>query len=159
MIIPVQPHVFIGGALDCSPGLNLTGTKATIHACKYPCWARFTSSGQLPKDHPQYLAHIYPFDLILNMIDPPVPLFQSATFAMARTFAKGHLSRGRDLLIHCNQGLSRAPSIAMLILAKDLGVVSDESYERARDEFEFLYPEYEPGVGIEQYMREHWREL
>lgn len=159
MVIPVHPNIFVGGEADCQPGLNLAGTKATIHACKYPCWARYSSSGKVAKDHPQYLAHTYPYDLILNIIDPPVPLFQSETFAMARAFARAHLGRGNNLLIHCNQGLSRAPAIAMLILAKDLGEIGGETYDAAKHEFMAIYPTFNPGAGIEQYMREHWNDL
>lgn len=159
MIIRVHDQISIGSEEDCAPGLNLAGIKATIHCCKFPCWRRYSSSNQLPQDHPNYLAFIYPFDLVLNMIDPNLPLFRPETFAMVREFARQHLKRGRQLIIHCNRGESRAPSMAMLIMAKDLGVIGDENYDVARHEFTALYPGFEPGPGIEQYMKEKWTEL
>lgn len=158
MITQVHANISIGGSDDCMPGLNLAGTKATIHAAKHPCWMRYAKE-QLPKEHPNYLAFTYPFDLFLNMIDPPVPLFKPETFAMAREFARRHLERGNKLHIHCNQGESRAPSLAMLIMAKDLHEIGDESYDSARHEFEQIYKDYHPGAGIEKYMRENWDTL
>jgi len=159
MITEIHPGLSIADDTECLPGLQLAGTKAVIHAAKYPCHARFVGTGKLPKEHPDYLAFIRPFDLVLNMIDPAVSLFRSETFAMTRAFARRHMSRGIPLVIHCNQGNSRAPSLALLIMAKDMHKISDESYDAARKEFESYYPQYKPGRGIEQYMRENWERL
>lgn len=159
MIVPVHPRISVGGEPDCMPGQNLDGRKATIHACKFPCWSRFANSKQLPKDHPLYLMCVYPYDLALNIIDPVQPLFQRETFIAAREFASQHLRRGTPLFIHCNKGESRAPAIAMLILAKDLGEIEGESYDAAKHRFSTIYPAFKPGAGIETFMREHWSEL
>ena len=156
MITQVHDQILIGEDTDCPPGLNIAGTKATLHCCKFPCWSCIVGAKQLPKEHPQYLMCIYPFDLFLNIIDPPVPLFKHETFVAAREFARRHLMRGNKLFIHCNRGESRAPSIAMLIMAKDLDVIGNESYDVAKEEFERIYPAFKPGKGIETFMRENW---
>jgi hypothetical protein len=92
------------------------------------------------------------YDLFLNIIDPHVPLFMPPLFTEFLAFANKHWSQGRKLLIHCNQGESRAPSLAMLLLAKGVFSIPDTSFELARLEFEKLYPRYNPGKGIETYF-------
>lgn len=84
-------------------------------------------------------------------------MFMRESFEGFRTFASRH--DGAKLLIHCNQGQSRAPSLALLHLAKDRGRITDESYDAARTEYEDMDPSYSPGSGIAQYLRENWGEL
>jgi len=66
---------------------------------------------------------------------------------------------GQHSLINCNLGESRAPSLALLFLAKGLHVISDRSYEEARREFQISYLGYMPGLGISRYFTENWNEL
>jgi len=54
------------------------------------------------------------------MIDPPEPLFMMPIFTEFLKFAKDKWDSGKKLLIHCNRGESRAPSLALLFLAKCL---------------------------------------
>ena len=63
------------------------------------------------------------------------------------------------LLVRCNQGGSRAPSLALLFLAKCRAALSNDSYLEARSEFEKLYPGYKPGPGIQAYLRSKWHKL
>ena len=116
-------------------------------------------AGSLPSDDPFYLASEEGDNLYLNLIDPPVPLFKLASFEHFLKFAGDRYSKDESLLIHCNQGFSRAPSLALLFLAKRLGAIGNGSFNLARSDFESLYPEYQPGKGIETFLSEHWREL
>jgi predicted protein tyrosine phosphatase len=77
-------------------------------------------------------------------------------FTSFMVFSNKHWNEGRKLLIHCNQGESRAPSLAMLFMAKGLSAINNVSYESARSEFEKLYPRYNPGKGIETYFSRNW---
>ena len=81
------------------------------------------------------------------------------TFVDFMNFAKKHYSEGMNLLIHCNLGESRAPSLALLFMAKGMHVISDRSYEEARKKFQINYPGYMPGLGIFRYFTENWNEL
>lgn len=131
-----------------------------VHACK-TCHARHLQyTGSLPKDHKNYLyADPGPSDLFLNLIDPPVPLFQFESFKKFLHFAYDRTKNDDNtLLIHCNKGESRAPSLAMLFLAH-CGEIDHDSFDTARKEFEERYSAYNPGKGIETYLREHWKEL
>ena len=91
-------------------------------------------------------------DLFLNIIDPPLPLFTAPLFVEALRFCQAHAAAGRQLLFHCNQGQSRAPSLALLHLAKNLRLLDATSYEAAAREFGRVYPSYTPGRGIQLYL-------
>src|SRR5262249_19056801 len=111
----------------------------------------------LPKDHPHYLAAEKNGALYLNLIDPPLPLFQLKSFEIFFEFIDRHLHR-KPILIHCNKGESRAPSLCLLVMAKRLKAISDESYAAARKDFEEKFP-YKPGEGISVFLAANWAAL
>jgi len=153
----IYERVIVTNDLSCTRGNDEV---AVIHACKSPCHQGAVGyRGKLPSTHPNYLVLEQEYNLFLNIIDPPVPLFMPPLFTEFLAFANKHWSQGRKLLIHCNQGESRAPSLAMLFLAKGVFAIPDTSYEVARSEFEKLYPRYNPGKGIETYFSKNWTQL
>ncbi|WP_322003140.1 hypothetical protein [Marinobacter alexandrii] len=153
----VYERVFVTDATSCLHGSDGV---AVVHACKSPCHQRAVGyTGKLPNSHPNYLVLEQGSDLYLNIIDPPVPLFMPALFSSFLEFAKKHWDDGKKLVIHCNQGESRAPSLALLFLARALTVIDDSSYGSARDEFQKLYPRYQPGKGIQTYFTQNWAKL
>lgn len=173
-MIEIYDRIFVAGDYacpDCGPasGFKPAGREllaqhgddwAIVHACKSPCHQTAVGyKGNLDSKHPNYLVIESGTELYLNMIDPPVPLFKPILFTEALRFAKHHHEAGRAALFHCNQGRSRAPSIALLYLAKVRRVLSDESYEYARRGFELLYEFYAPGKGIESYLTDNWNSL
>ena len=153
----VHDRVFVGAESDCiaaSPNL------AVVHACKSPCHQHAVGyRGKLPNTHPHYLVLERGHDLYLNIIDPPVPLFKPELFDSFLAFARHSWSAGGRLLIHCNQGESRAPTLALLFLAKHCRVIRDESFEAAAADFAPRYPTYNPGLGIRSYLTQHWLEI
>ena len=150
----VYDRLYIGSLLDC---FHQNEGWATVHACKSPCHQRAVGyQGSLPKSDPHYLIFERPQNLYLNMIDPPGPLFMPQLFTEFLKFARYQWEGGQNLLIHCNQGESRAPSLALLFLAKALGALPAESYAAALEEFVKLYPSYSPGQGIRIYLWENW---
>lgn len=63
-------------------------------------------------------------------------------------------------MIHCNEGLSRSPSLALLYLASSNEAIDCQSYTSARQEFsEDYYPQYSPGGGIRTFLQQNWVEL
>lgn len=64
----------------------------------------------------------------------------------------------RKVLVHCNQGLSRSPSIVLLHLAIK-GFIANDSYSDAVTDFRRMYPYFSPGRGIALYMNNNWEEL
>lgn len=156
-MIKVQERVYVGNETDCRVGDD---EWAVVHACKSPCHQRAVGyRGSLPQDHPHYLVFQQGTDLYLNLVDPQVPLFMAQSFTSFLAFARVQLNEGRKILIHCNQGESRAPSLALLLLAKLVCSISNDSYKAARADFEALFTGYYPGMGIQKYLADHWSEF
>lgn len=146
MITQVSDRIYIADLEGCGHD----ETKAYVHACKSPCHQHAVNySGSLPSDHPHYLFKRVENHLYLNMIDPPKPLFKMEIFSVALPFIAAH-AKERDVIIHCNQGLSRSPSLAMLHL------FAMHDYETALRLFSNLFPAYQPGLGIETFLRDNW---
>ena len=148
--IEVQDGLYVGNELDCRVGGD---ELAVVHVCKSPCHQSAVGyRGSLSRDHPHYLVLEQGTNLYLNLVDPPIPLFMAPSFISFLAFARVQLKEDRKILIHCNQGESRAPSLALLLLAKLVGSISNESYRAARADFEALFMGYNPGLGIQKYL-------
>lgn len=153
----IHERVYVANELSCTNG---NSELAVVHACKSPCHQTAVGyKGSLNKTHPNYLVIERCNDLYLNIIDPSLPLFMPPLFSQFLRFSKTKWDNGQKLLIHCNQGESRAPSLALLFLSKGLSVIDKSSYEAARKQFEILYPQYKPGRGIEMYFTTNWENL
>ncbi len=149
----VAPRLYYGN-LAAAHGARIMDA-ATVHACKEPCHKQALGYAKsLPNSHPHYLALERGKHLYLNMIDPPLPLFSLPLFAAFFAFADAHLPH-RPLIIHCNQGLSRAPSLALLLMAKRLNLLTDENYAAARAAFAAQHA-YAPGQGIATFLAANW---
>jgi hypothetical protein len=133
-MIELYPGLCVGDQSACTLGFD---GFAVVHACMSPCHQRAVGYRvALPYDERYYLALETVYDLFLNLIGPPTPLFKVDSFRHFHEFAAyQYVGGGHDLLIHCNQGQSRAPMLALLFLAKDLHVLSDDSYAAALEAF------------------------
>jgi predicted protein tyrosine phosphatase len=92
--------------------------------------------------------------LYLNLIDPEAPLFMMPSFVAFLAFVDREIA-ARKVLIHCNQGESRAPSLSMLYMAKRLGLLPNDSYTTAATAFRTQYP-FNPSKGITTWLTENW---
>lgn len=153
----VYPNLFIGAERECF--FTQREDWAVIHACKSPCHQRALGyEGNLHINHPCYLVYENMNHLFLNMVDPSEPLFMPPLFTASLDFIEKHISK-RKVLIHCNLGFSRSPSIALLYLAKRAKAINAESYEKATQDFVKSFPYYRPGRGIALYLQLHWKKL
>ncbi|MCK4409715.1 MAG: hypothetical protein KAW67_06490 [Candidatus Eisenbacteria sp.] len=153
----VHERLHIGTEHDC---FTQREGWAVVHACKSPCHQRAVGyRGNLSKSHRHYLVLERGNNLYLNMIDPPAPLFKMPLFHAFLQFAGRHWDEGDDLLIHCNLGMSRAPSLALVFLAKHTRAITDDSYATAAEEFAHKVGGYHPSEGIRKYLARHWDEL
>lgn len=128
-----------------------------VHACKTSHQQGVGYTGNLSKDHPLYLVYERGRELFLNLIDAKFPLspnFGDPIFKSAFDFIDKKIE-DMEVLIHCNQGMSRSPSIALAYMAKK-DLLPNGSYKEASEQFTKLYPEYNPGAGIAHYLENHW---
>jgi hypothetical protein len=122
-----------------------------LHACRVPCWIR-----QIQPEGQRLAILPVEDDLYLNLDDVRDP-----RYLYVRTFQAGmdwlDLNQWADPLVHCNKGLSRAPTILLLWMARKRRI-SSFNFQSARHEFEFDR-DYRPGRGIEEFLTTRWEEL
>ena len=144
MINEVAHNLFVADMEGC----HSKNGEAIIHACKHPCYERIMGKNIRPND-PNYLFIEIGDNLYLNMIDPYEPLFKKLSFDIALQFIEKHIE-DKKVIIHCNEGKSRSASIAMLYLFKNL------PYREAQNKMIDIYNEYDPSMGIEEYLGWNW---
>ena len=155
MLSRVIPKLYFSDENYCEQ--NNDGYLAIVHACQTPCYLRAVGGKILSSQHPNYLYLEDDYNLFLNLVDPYEPLFFLDSFEVALDFIDKHI-KDLDVLIHCNMGLSRAPSLAMLYLAKRTDKLPSTSYEEAAVAFNKIHS-YSPSRGISIFLDENWGEL
>ncbi len=155
-MIEIFKNIFIGSDQECfyTPSADW----AVIHACKNPCHSKAVNyKGSLSSSHPYYLIMEKEQHLFLNMVDMEKelsPLYTNPIMKSAITFIENNIA-SKKILVHCNQGLSRSPSIVLLYLAIK-GCIANDSYSNAVADFRKMYPVFNPGRGISLYMNNNW---
>ena len=127
-----------------------------IHACKEPYHRqllRYTSRG-CPSSHPEYYFAERDNILYLNLVDAnDVDYIPQVVIDKAIDFIKKHISKYK-VLVHCNQGYSRSPSIALLYLryTGQMNLPIEQAYTK----FKEIYPKFQPNKGMNDYIIKHW---
>jgi hypothetical protein len=159
-MIEIHPQLFVGSELDYEMSKGRFGEGwAVVHACKEPYHRQALGySGRgAPNTHPEYLIARRGNRLILNLVDAPDPAYiPDEIMDAAIEFIHSQLAGDQRVLVHCNQGLSRSPGIAMLFLATHTDRVSRESFELAIASFRAIYPPFSPAAGIAGWLRQRW---
>lgn len=162
-MVELFPRIFVGDLLACSrritaPGHDvLSQPHVTVHAARNPCHFESLGWTTAQPEHEHYLVHEKGNDLFLNMIDPPEPLFREKLFLDTFAFIDKHIGNF-PVVIHCNKGNSRAPTLAMLYAIRT-GIFSVESYIDAVIQMRESYSDFKPGRGLQLYVQEKWKEL
>lgn len=164
-MIEVAARLFVGNMLDYEKHVfsaALDGPKAgwaVVHACKEPYHrAALGYSGRgAPKEHPEYLFAFRQNRLCLNLVDVPiVDYVNTAVIDAGLGFIAKSLAEGQKVLVHCNQGQSRAPSLALLHLSYHDPRFYGLDLETACTLFRDMYPNYDPADGIAGYLEANW---
>ncbi|MDP9175312.1 MAG: hypothetical protein M3O30_15830 [Planctomycetota bacterium] len=156
MRMVITDRLSFGNESDCTHTAD--GSIAVVHACKHPCHRHAVGyTNTLPNTHPSYLVLERGHHLYLNLIDPPAPLFMMPSFEAFLRFVDREIAE-RPILIHCNQGESRAPSLTLLYMAKRLGLLPADTYSVAAEAFRQKYP-YNPGRGIQSWLTTNWSKI
>ena len=150
-------NLYVGTDFDCSA---VGSDFAVIHACKTCHKKGVGYSGNLSPTHPSYLVYENHNNLFLNIVDMDRELLSKYTHPIMKSalnFIRDHI-KTEKILVHCNQGQSRSPSIGLVYLAQN-GNISSNSYINAKEEFVKIYPEYLPGKGLELYLHKNWESV
>lgn len=155
----VFPNLFVGNQADYDdkPELFWKGW-SIIHAAKFPYHR--SALGYQTKAAPKGPGYFFVYngkgELCLNIVDCDDPsFFNEGMIREAVNFASISLSKGMKVLIHCNQGESRSPVIAILVM-KRMGFYQEASFELAESRFKQLYQNYHPKNGIRQFAISNW---
>jgi|AntRauTorcE11898_2_1112593.scaffolds.fasta_scaffold23468_2 rhodanese-related sulfurtransferase len=159
-MIEVYNNLFVGDERDYESNIRLKNQDKwnILHACKEPYHRQALGySGRgAPKSHPEYLVAKRDHRLILNLIDADDPKYiPKEIIDEALEFIEKSLSNNKKVLVHCNQGMSRSPGIAMLYLAQK-GEINSESFPQAQNEFKEIYPQYNLSNGIRGFLSRYW---
>lgn len=154
----VSDKIYVGCDQDCFHGDK--DEWVVVHACKYSCYHKSVGNRILPSTHKNYLINEKENHLYLNMIDNAnfKKEWTEPMIIKAIQFIEENIEN-KKILIHCNKGMSRSPGLALIFLAKITEEISNESYDDAKNEFLKLYPSYQPGRGVDDYLRKYWDDL
>lgn len=153
--VEVSPGLWVGSDAAYCPGLETLCS--VLSAAKEP-WHRqmvgyLTASA--PEDNPERLVARRGNHMALNLIDVRklgpgnchyVP---ESVIEPALAFLAERLEAGAPVFVHCNQGRSRGPSIALLYLLRHGLLPAAEALPK----FGRLYPNYLPSAGMQEYIR------
>ena len=158
-MIEIYPNLFIGDERDYKRNARSQDGWSVVHACKEPYHRNLLGySGRgAPKNHPEYFFAKRGNRLFLNLIDSPDPNFiPKRIIDKALDFTKKALESGNKVLVHCNQGESRSPSIGLLYLAKYTNSIRNGSFAEAEEDFRKIYPGYFPKGGMRGFLNRNW---
>ena len=156
-MIEVSTNLYVGSQMDEAAIRSQAGWYV-VHACKEPYHRQalnYPGHGA-PKNHPEYLIARRDGRLILNLVDVPNVAFIRPEIIDAAVEAVHQNLTASKVLVHCNQGMSRSPGIALLYMAKHTDRFNGMSSEAAVQEFRVIYPGYAPAAGIADYVRLNW---
>ena len=157
-MIEVADNLFIGDQNDYETNVKGKDGWVVVHACKEPYHREalgYKGRGA-PKDHPEYLHAMRDNRLILNLVDADNPDFiHGEVIFTALDFISEGLLSGKKVLIHCNQGRSRSAGIGLLFMAV-YDLIPNQTLEDAEAAFISMYPLYQPGKGIREFLGNNW---
>jgi len=146
-MIEIYPQLYIGSDDDA-----IRWNGVIIRAARDPWFKNLN----LPKDH---LWNETETALTLNLVDAdnvsyiPIPLIDRALDFINEKITK------KRVLVHCNQGHSRAPSIGFLYLLKYTDLLKNLSFEEAVEKYKTLYSWWTPNRGMALFCVFYYRKL
>ena len=154
----IYANLYVGTVADYENSVKGLDDWQIVHACKEPYHRQelgYKTAGA-PKNHPEYLIAHRKNRLILNLVDAPSPAYiPKEIIDAALAFIHQGLKDQSKVLVHCNMGESRSPSIGLLYLAIYTDLLS-KSFLQAEQEFKKIYPFYSPGTGMRGFLSLNW---
>lgn len=160
-MVEIYPSLFVGSEADYESQVRAQPEWWVVHACKEPYHRQLLgyAGRAAPKTHHEYLLARRDKRLYLNLIDADDPDYiPKEIIDAALAFIDEGIRSGDRVLVHCNLGESRSPSIGLLYLAARTTTISSNSLTDAEDDFRHIYPRYNPKNGMRGFLLRHWRD-
>lgn len=164
----IIPNLYVGTVDDLA--ITDLDNTSILGACKEPLHrkhARLMGASQegylgkaMPKTEPEYLYAEREHALYCNLIDPPdMKYIPDEIINKCLEFIDKERTDKRNVLIVCNKGESRSPSIALMYLIAK-GYYGDfPDLETLISSFkQDFYPYYNPGKGFRAYVEKFYNE-
>jgi hypothetical protein len=157
-VIEVHENLFVGAEIDEHAVRGKEGW-FIIHACKEPYHRQALgySGRAASKDHPEYLMARRDGRLILNLVDVDNASFISPVIIDAALEAIAINIPNKKVLVHCNQGQSRSPTIAFLYLLRHTTKFKGLMPNEALSSFRAIYPHFMPARGMADFVHFNWQ--
>ena len=148
MAVMVHHGLFVGSAADT---YKFSGS--ILHCAKEPWFVEAKERGLVPlRESYNTVIRIAYNEMSLNLVDAAdKKYFNDVTINPGLEFISERMAEGDAVLVHCNLGISRSPSIALLWMWEH-GYL-DKEFRYALPQFKELYPAYQPGNGVWQYLK------
>jgi predicted protein tyrosine phosphatase len=156
----IYGNLYVGNENDYENTARKSDGWSIVHACKEPYHRQALGYTEraAPKTHPEYLIARRENRLILNLVDADNPAYiPKEIIDAALNFVHEQLKADKKVLVHCNQGMSRSPSIGMLYLLKYTDKLPSNSFEEIEAGFREIYPQYNPAAGVRGFMIANWK--
>lgn len=158
-MMEIWPALHIGTERDYEQDIRHREGWSIVHACKEPYHrgALGYRTPIAPLEHPEHHVARRGHRLMLNLLDEPDALSVAQNLIdAALDFTDEQLKAGRKVLIHCNLGTSRSPTVGLLYLLSRTSHFRSGTFEEIEARFRYLYPIYSPSLGMYDFARMHF---
>jgi hypothetical protein len=145
MAIQVYPGLFVGPGIDAR-----TFYGNILHCAKEPWYVDGLKNQGVPVC--SNVLRTNAREMALNMIDAEkASFFPDEMINAGLDFITDTFAEGESILLHCNQGISRSPSMAFLWMFEH-GFL-DKEFRYAVPQFKKIYKDWGPANGIWDYLK------
>ena len=150
----IYKEIYLGSENDFY--MNKDSFEYVMHACKEPFHRNLLgyTGKSAPKDHPEYLVAYRDRELYLNLVDArtkdyiPINIIEKAIRYL-------QIHEDNKVLVHCNLGESRSPSIVFLFLYLKTPYFTGKSFKEALKSFKDLYSPFNPSQGMLEVLQQY----
>ncbi|MDK2802950.1 MAG: dual specificity protein phosphatase family protein [Oscillospiraceae bacterium] len=152
-MVEIYNSVYLGSQDDYEKFIKGRDGWMVLQACKYPYHKQAVGYiNEIDESHPEYFYAHRENRLILNILDSD---FEENHWDIIISYGVNFLKENFGkfkLMIHCNYGISRSSSIALLFLV-EMGFLEGENFSDIEKKFKKIYPNYSPSKGINGYIK------
>jgi hypothetical protein len=156
----IYPNVYVGDDEDYTNREHLK-RMSFLRCCKYGPGGHHQTLGYdtlAAPPGPEHFVVKRKNLMALNLLDLDDPNFiDDGMIQTGLDFINSELAKGQKVLIACNAGMSRGPTVGLMWLRS----VGDMPHNFLQSEriYRTIYEKYDPSAGINQYARMHWAAL